>query len=186
MKRFRSYSHPLFYTILAALFLPLSAGAQTSTQDSLWQPFKAFVGNWEGKGGGHPGTGDYTRTYRFVLNNRYIEVKNTSGYPPTADSPKGNHHEDWGYISYDRGRHVFVLRQFHIEGFVNQYKLDSISADGKRIVFLSEALENTPKGWRAKETYDILNGDEIRETFELAEPEKDFAVYSQVVLHRVK
>ena len=37
-----------------------------------------------------------------------------------------------------------MLRQFHIEGFVNQYKLESISADGKTIVFISEAIENIP------------------------------------------
>ncbi len=69
---------------------------------------------------------------------------------------------------------------------MNEYKLDSLSANGKRFVFVSEAIENIPPGWRAKETYDILNEDQIRETFELAEPDKPFALYSQEVLNRVK
>jgi len=38
-------------------------------------------------------------------------------------------HENWDIISWDRGRAKCVLRQFHVEGFVNQYILDSLSSD---------------------------------------------------------
>ena len=71
---------------------------------------------------------------------------------------------------------TFVLRQFHIEGFVNQYRIESISLDKKTIVFISESIENIPPGFRAKETYQILNENEFTETFELAEPGKDFEI----------
>ena len=67
-------------------------------------------------------------------------------------NPKGETHQDIGFFSYDRGRKQFVLRQFHVEGFVNQFKGD-ISEDGKLIVFTSESIENIPAGFRAKETY---------------------------------
>lgn len=77
-----------------------------------------------------------------------------------------------------------MLRQFHIEGFVNQYKLESISADGKTIVFISEAIENIPQGYRARETYTIINQDEFTEVFEIADPGKDFAVYPKAHLKR--
>lgn len=60
------------------------------------------------------------------------------------------------------------MRQFHIEGFVNQYKLDSISPDKKTIVFISENIENIPAGWRAKENCDLTRDNEFTETFELA------------------
>jgi len=53
---------------------------------------------------------------------------------------------------------------------VNQYKLDSISPDKRTIVFLSENIENIASGWKAKETYNLLNENEFIETFELAEP----------------
>jgi len=79
-----------------------------------------------------------------------------------------------------------VLRQFHIEGFVNQYKAESISADRKTIAFVSENIENISSGFRAKETYHIINNDEFTETFELAEPGKEFKVYSKTVLKRQK
>jgi hypothetical protein len=62
-------------------------------------------------------------------------------------------HEDWGFISYDNRRKTFVYRQFHIEGFVNQYALESLSPDSQSFTFVSECIQNIPTGWRAKETY---------------------------------
>ncbi len=183
MKRIQHHRYHLI-VFSVTVFFSISASAQTSRQDSLWQPFKVFLGSWKGKGGGEPGRGDYERTYQFVLNKRFKEVRNKSTYPPSEKNPKGETHEDVGYLSYDRGRRTFVLRQFHIEGFVNQYKLDSMSGDGRTIVFLSEAIENIPAGWRAKKTYQILNDNQIQETFELAEPNKEFEVYSKVTLNR--
>ena len=184
MNRLRTHSYRL---ILAAfvILLPMLATAQTTKQDSIWHPLKMFVGSWEGKGGGEPGKGDYARSYKFVLNKKYIEIRNKSSYPPSAQNPQGEVHEDWGFFSYDKMRKTFVLRQFHVEGFVNQYKLESISKDGKSLVFVSEAIENIPPGFRAKESYEILNDNQIQETFELAEPGKEFEVYSKVVLNRM-
>ena len=59
-------------------------------------------------------------------------------------------------ISYDTARKLFVFRQFHTEGFVNTY-LQQPSADEKTIVFVSEAIENIPTGYRARETYTVLS-----------------------------
>ncbi len=84
-------------------------------------------------------------------------------------------HEDWVFISYDKIRGLFVLREFHVEGFVNQYTLDTLSSDGKRFVFISESIENISEGWRARQIFTIQNEDEFSETFELASPGKDFS-----------
>jgi len=46
------------------------------------------------------------------------------------------------FFSYDRARRSLVLRQFHQEGFVNQYLMAPGSAAGT-VVFESEALEST-------------------------------------------
>jgi hypothetical protein len=53
-------------------------------------------------------------------------------------------------------------------------------------VFTSETLENLPAGFRARETYKILNNDEVVEIFELAAPGKEFAVYSENHFKRQK
>lgn len=172
------------YLFICLLLLPGTLLAQLSKQDSIWLPMTVFLGNWHGTGGGEPGIGNYVRSYQFVLEKRFIEVRNKSVYPPSDQSPKGETHEDIGYISFDRSRRQFVLRQFHVEGFVNQYALDSISADRKTMVFVSEAIENIAKGWRAKETYQIVSANEFIETFALAPPGKPFEVYTRVTLKK--
>ena len=126
------------------------------------------------------------REYRLVLNEKFLHVQNRSAYDPQPKNPKGETHEDWGMMSFDKARRQFVYRQFHVEGFVNQYALTSISADGKTIVFTSEGIENIPGGWRARETYKIISPDEFVEVFELAEPGKEFQVYSETRLRRKK
>lgn len=144
---------------------------RTEIQD-VWAPFRLFVGSW--KGGSNKSKTE--RDYEFVLNDKFLRVRNKSTFEPTEKNPKGEIHEDVGYFSYDNGRKNFVLRQFHVEGFVNQYVLESIADDGKTMVFVTESIENIPAGWRARETCRILNDDEFTEVFELAAPGNDFEV----------
>lgn len=173
---------------LALFFIlaPTLIFGQMSKQDSVWLPLNFMIGTWIGTSEGQPGNGKYERSYQYALNKKFIEVRNKSNYPPSKSHPEGEVHEDRGFISYDRGRKTFVLRQFHIEGFVNQFTIESISADGKTIVFITESIENIPSGYRAKETYKFINQNEFTETFELAEPGKDFELYSKATLKRIK
>lgn len=158
----------------------------TAQAEDIWAPLQFLVGSWEGTVKGQPGEGRSLREYRPVLNGRYIEELGTSTYPPQKANPKGEVHQERGYFSFDRARKKFVFRQFHIEGFVNQYASEGVSADSKALVFVSEAIENIPAGWRARETYRSLRPDEFEETFELAEPGKEFEVYSQTHFRRKK
>ena len=166
-------------TLLAMLFLSTVICSQPKPSQDVWTPLKFFVGKWAGTGNGQPGWSKMQREYQMVLNDKFLRVQNHSVYDPQPKNPKGEIHDDWGMISYDKSRKQFVLRQFHVEGFVNQYVMTSSSTDGKTIVFTSETIENIPAGWRARETYKILNADEFVEVFELAEPGKDFEVYSE-------
>lgn len=172
--------------IFILLIAPTFAFGQLSKQDSVWLPLRFMIGTWTGVSEGQPGKGTYERSYQLVLNKKFVEVKNKSIYPPSRENPTGEVHEDRGFISYDKRRKLFVMRQFHIEGFVNQYKIESISPDGKTIVFTSESIENIPDGFRAKETYQLIADNEFTETFELAEPGKDFELYSKAILKKVK
>jgi hypothetical protein len=153
--------------------------AQESRKADPWSPFIYFIGSWQGTGKGEPGISELERQYQFVLGGKYIEAKHKSVYAPQAKNPKGETHEDLGFLSYDRSRKQHLFRQFHTEGFVIQYRLESITNDNKLIVFLSESNENIPTGWRARETFRILNENEFVETFELAGPGKEFAMYSE-------
>jgi len=151
-----------------------------------WKPLRALIGKWAGDITGEPGTGKAEREYVFVMNNRFIHVRNKSIYLPQEKNPKGETHEDVGFFSYDKAVKKLMLRQFHIEGFVNQFALDSISDDGRTIVFISTAIENIAPGWCARETYRILNENEFVETFAMAEPNHDLATYSETHFRRKK
>lgn len=160
---------------------PGVASHQPEAPESM-APVAALIGRWAGTTEGQPGQGTVTREYSRLLG-RFVQVRNTSTYPPQAKNPKGEVHEDWGVFSVDRARKQIVFRQFHGEGFVNQYVLEP-GGTSARLVFTTEAIENIPAGWRARETYVLTGNDQLEETFELAEPGKDFEVYSRNRLTR--
>ena len=53
-------------------------------------------------------------------------------------------------------------------------------------MFESEALENVPPGWKARETYTLVSPDEFIETFELASGAGAYEVYSTARFKRVR
>jgi hypothetical protein len=144
-----------------------------------------MVGEWEGESEGQPGKGTVRRTYGFVLRDRFLFEQNVSTYPPQPKNEKGEVHEHRSFFSHDRGRGTLVLRQFHQEGFVNQYALRP-RGPSDPLVFESEALENVPAGWKARETYTVLSPDEFVEVFELAPSGGPFEVYGTTRFRRVR
>lgn len=149
------------------------------------QPLSRFVGRWRGTGNGEPGNSTVERSYTPVLAGRFIEVRNTSTYAPQAANPKGEVHDDSGYLSFDNARKLFVLRQFHTEGFVNQYAATTPDFTGNKLVFASEVFENLPSGMKARESYTFTSADMFEEVFEIAEDGANYQVYSHNTLGRV-
>jgi hypothetical protein len=178
---------PVWAFAILAVSLASSASraqAPSNAADRL-APIALLVGQWKGTSDGQPGKGNVERQYERVLGSKFIQVRNRSVYPPQEKNPKGETHEDIGFFSFDSARKRVVLRQFHIEGFVNQYVLDP-SSTADRVVFTSETIENIPAGFRARETYLLSGTDRFEEIFEIAEPGKDFDVYSRTRLNRVR
>ncbi len=174
---------------LAIALLWLASGGivparQPATADPL-EPVAFLLGRWDGTSEGQPGNGTLRREYVRALNGRFIRVHNRSEYLVQEKNPKGEVHEDEGYFSFDRARKKLVLRQFHVEGFVNQYVQDD-GTSVNRISFTTESIENIPAGWRARETYVVHGPDAFEEIFELAESGKPFEVYSRAQLRRVR
>ena len=166
----------------AALVLCGVVPAQRGPALDVWEPVRSLVGVWEGNASGQSGNGKSVREYRFVLADKYLEVRNKSTYPAQPKNPKGEVHEDWGMISYDRSRKRLVLRQFHVEGFVNQYAAEPLR--GGVLSFSSESIENIPVGFRARESYTIMGPNEFVERFEIAEPGKELELYSETHFRR--
>lgn len=171
--------------VLALIWMSGAAAlAQQPPQDNL-APIAPLLGKWAGTSEGQPGNGTVEREYERVLRSRFIRVRNRSTYPPQEKNPTGEVHEDEGLFSFDRARKRIVLRQFHVEGFVNTYVQDPDAKPGT-ISLTTDAIENIPAGWRARETYVLHGADEVEEIFELAEAGKPFTVYSRTRLKRVK
>jgi hypothetical protein len=175
---------PLFIG-LCAVAAATAAAAQQGNPDP-WQPVRFLAGTWHGDATGVGGAGMARRTYEFVLNNRYLYEKNVTTYPPQEKNKTGEVHEHWSFISYDRARETLVLRQFHPEGFVNQYVVNKAESTPKKLVFDSERFENYDNSARARETYDIVSADEFIETFELGDPGKPLESYSRTHFKRAK
>ncbi len=150
----------------------------------LWEPFRYFLGTWTGTGRGEPGISSTTRTFSLILAGRFVEVKGRSVYEPQEGNPSGEIHEDLGLISYDKARSRYVLREFHVEGFVNQYVLEPPAPGHQNLLFVTEAIENIPPGWKARKTWEILSQDNFHETFDLAGPGESWSCYVTNDLHR--
>lgn len=173
--------------MITAIVMSLVLGVtfpQSAAKDDPLATVRFFAGHWQGTGAGEPGTSTVERDYEFILGGKFLQAKNVSRWAPREKTPKGEVHEDFGLMSYDTVRKRIVFRQFHIEGFVNQYVMEPVR-DPKTLVFTSEAIENNiAPGWRARETYHLLGPDEFEEVFELAAPGKEFELYSKSTLHR--
>lgn len=174
----------VFGSGFAGLPATLPGHEQPAAASDPFAPIAFMVGRWEGTSDGQPGKGTLRREYTRVLNGRFVHVRNRSEYPVQERNPKGEVHEDEGFFSFDRARKRLVLRQFHVEGFVNHYVQDEDTSSA--LVFTSESIENIPAGWRARETYVAHGADEFEEVFELAEPGKPFELYSRARLKRVR
>jgi hypothetical protein len=172
--------------LFVSAFVGIHAGAQESVpKTDRFAPLRFLVGTWRGDQAGKPGQGSVERTYQFILNDRFLQETNTSTYPPQENNKTGEIHHHMSVISYDAARQAFVFRQFHTEGFVNTY-VQEPGTNARTIVFVSEAIENIPAGWRARETYTMLNENEFTERFDLAEPGREFELYSEAHLKRVR
>jgi hypothetical protein len=175
---------PLVLLVLALLLPSAVARTQSSAADDPLAPLAGLIGRWSGTTEGQPGKGTVEREYSRILGSRFIQVRNRSSYPVQDKNPKGEVHEDMGVFSFDKGRKRIVFRQFHIEGFVSHYLADAEQKPGT-LVFSTEAIENIPAGWRARETYILSGADQLEEVFELAGPGKDFELYSRNRLTRI-
>lgn len=173
--------------LLLACFAAGSAcAADAPTAPDPFIPLARFIGNWTGTASGQAGDGEVQRSYVYVMNKRFIQESNISRYPVQEKNKRGEVHEHMGMFSFDRSRKQIVLRQFHVESFVNTYRMQPQPDASTKLVFDSEGFENFSNSWRARETYEFLSDDEFTETFELAPPDKPFQIYSQTRLKRTK
>ncbi|MBI2284478.1 MAG: hypothetical protein HYU71_12270 [Bacteroidetes bacterium] len=154
-------------------------------QSTDFSRFHFLLGKWKGAGKGF-GNDHSTITSGFTLmmDGRYLEVQNESRFEPTAKNPEGEHHLDRGIISFDKSRKTIVFRQFHSEGFVNQYILNEALSSDSVLVFETESIENFIPGGRARWTIKKISETEIETIFDLSLPNKGYTCYGTNLLRK--
>lgn len=160
------------------LLLPVMLLSQTEPDQDIWQPLRYLEGSWMGEGEGMSGTSVVEQEYSFLLQGKYLQMTTRAVFKPQEKNPKGEIHEDMGIFSYDQARKKFMLRGFYVEGFVNQYILESVAEEGSLLTFVTEVIENAPPGTKAKLTFKRLSDSELEQSFFVAFPGQELTCLS--------
>lgn len=162
-------------------------GSILFAQQPDFSKFEFLIGDWQGKGKGFGNDSSRIEaSYRLVMNGRYLKIEHDSRFAPTTAKPQGEHHQDWGMISFDKNRKTWVYRQFNNEGYVNQYALNDSLTNDSTFVFSSKNIENFPAGGRAQWTIRKISGNEIVTIFEVSFPGKNFMCLGTNRLKKIK
>jgi hypothetical protein len=155
------------------------------SQNTNFQNLEVLIGSWKGNGSGFSGgTSTITTSFAYALDQKYIYTKNQSSFPPSEENAKGDEHQDWGMISYHKGKKAIIYRQFHNEGYVIEYALnDSLSSDNT-FVFESFSIDNFVPGGRARFTILMKAKNVIETIFDISFPGKEFACFGKNTLVR--
>lgn len=150
------------------LGLILSFGLSFAQTNS-FERINFIIGDWSGTGSGFGNNkSKIESSFQPVMDGNYIEVKNESWFEPTEKNPKGEHHLDKGFISYDKSRKLIILREFNSEGYFNQYVLNDSISDENTLVFETEFIENFVPNGKAKLTIKKISENEIETVFDVS------------------
>jgi len=155
------------------------------SQTDYWQILENLNGKWNGTGEGFSGGQSQIHSeFSSILDGKYLQISNESFFPPATDQEIGEVHKDMGVVSHDKNRNLIVFRQFHNEGFINQYILNDGLSRPDSLIFESEIIENFVDGGRARFTIKIINTNQIETFFDVSFPEQEFSCYGHNKLSR--
>lgn len=156
-------------TLVFTLFLIVPVAALAQEAPDPWKAFRFLEGTWTGTGEGLSGTSTVTQSYEFILGGKFLKITTRSEFPPQEKNPEGEMHEDLSIVSYDTGTKSHIMRAFYVEGFVNTYRLASVSTEGS-LTFITTDIENAPPTTKARLILRRLSDNEMEESFWVAFP----------------
>jgi hypothetical protein len=170
---------PKFILAVSVLLLCALAFRQSAKPD--WSAWNFIIGEWtaERTGGqlGQTSAGSFSLVPD--LQGTILLRKNHAEYPPSNGRP-AIVHDDLMTIYQENG----ATKAFYVdnEGHVIRYDV-SIFPDKKKVVMLSEKVENAP---RFRLTYSVPHPDALSIVFEIAPPGKteEFKIYVQGTVER--
>ena len=127
------------------LFLLVASATSLQADDDLtdlWSDFRSFAGKWSGTQSGVWGDGGGIRTFRFFINDSFLEQRTALRFAPQPANPDGDTRLDYGVVSLDRRARQFYFRRYYPGGLYVEYKLQEFNPSAGRFVWVSERLEN--------------------------------------------
>jgi hypothetical protein len=166
----------------ATLAYAFAGGSSESSYKDVWQPYRLLVGEWRGEGSGFGVVSDVTHDWAFVMDGKFLRLKTRSVPRNTESSAEA--HEDFGYLSLDTDRDVFVFRQFLSEGFVNTFEVTA-DADGFVTMVFEYRETESAGGMRARMLLKFVSQNEYEMVLELAGSGKDFTPCQNMRMRKI-
>lgn len=152
------------------LVFSLSFSTTFAQQNSTWKDWSWLIGEWRGEGGGQPGQGGGTFSFKTDLDGKILVRKSHSEYPASGNRP-ATIHDDLMIISLDYSGNPTKAIYFDNEGHTINY---SISYAPNTIVLTSEKMANVPV---FRLTYTLLDTQMVNTKFEMSQDGEKFMTY---------
>jgi hypothetical protein len=156
MKQIKRISVVLF-------FMFLSTGIFCQPTPDTWARWKYLIGEWTGEGGGKPGQGSGSFSFKTELNKTILVRKNHSEFP-SKNGQAGGVHDDLMIIYANPPGEPRSAIYFDSEGHTINYTIDYLV---NSIVFVSEEVHNLPQ---YRLTYSTVENNKVNIKFEMARP----------------
>ena len=155
-----------FLLIVFSLLISTTFAQQNST----WKDWSWLIGEWRGEGGGQPGQGGGTFSFKTDLDGKILVRKSHSEYPASGNRP-ATIHDDLMIVSLDYSGNPTKAIYFDNEGHTINYR---ISYAPNTIVLTSGKMANVPV---FRLTYTLLDTEMVNTKFEMSQDGEKFMTY---------
>ncbi len=165
-----------FFLLIAFSFLISTTFAQ---QNSPWKDWSWLLGEWAGDGGGQPGQGGGTFSFKTDLDGKILVRKAQTDFPARGNQPAFSH-TDLMIVSLDYSGNPTKAIYFDNEGHTINY---TISYATNTIVLTSEKIPNVPI---FRLTYSLLDNQMVNTKFEMSQDGEKFMTYIEGKSKKIK
>lgn len=156
-----------FFFFIAFSFLISTTFAQ---QDSTWKDWSWLIGEWKGEGGGQPGQGGGTFSFKTDLDGKIMVRESHSEYPASGNRP-ATIHDDLMIVSLDYNGNPTKAVYFDNEGHTINY---TITYAPNTVVLTCEKIANIPV---FRLTYTLLENKMVNTKFEMSQDSEKYVTY---------
>jgi len=145
-----------------------------------WGPAEFLAGDWTGEGGGRPGQGSGSFSFKPDLQGKILVRKNRAEYPATKERAAFVH-DDLMVVYRETPEAGLRAIYFDSEGHTIRYEVQAAAAGG--VAFVSAAEASAP---RYRLTYTPVDQGSLKIKFEIAPPghPDQFATYIEAGARR--